>query len=671
MLSIINDILDFSKIESGKLEIIPADYEFSSLVNDVISIIRMRAIDSRLKFAVNIDRNIPNELFGDEVRIRQILLNILSNAVKYTKNGFVSLTVRGETAPDGSAVNLVMTVADSGKGIKEEDMGKLFGDFVQVDMANNKGIEGTGLGLAITMSLVKAMGGDISVSSEYGNGSVFTVTLPQKIRGAEKLATVQNPKDKSVLIYEPREIYADSIVSSLENLEVRCTLAVSDAEFRDALAKERFPFVFAASSLSAKVKKMCEDAGSDARIVSLVEFGEVTADQTLNALSMPAYSIPIANVLNGNTGKYAYAANTEALVKFTAPDARILIVDDINTNLKVAEGLLSPYGMRITTCKSGAEAVDAVRAEKYDLVLMDHMMPQMDGIEAMNRIREIGNCGYDELPVVALTANAVSGMKEMFLKCGFNDYLSKPIDTVKLNAVLELWIPKGKQIPKTEAAQNAAASSSDGGDVVDINIEGVDVKKGIAIMGGRVENYLQTLAVFSREGREKIGWIKKALESNDLQLYATYVHGFKSAAANIGAGAVSNAAQDLEAAAKANDRASVDAGNAEFLSSLTLLISNIYNYLKTANAKNKAATDGDANIDIKAMKNELAKLKTSIVYMNVSEINTSVKKLTQLTSYTEGKLVIDNILRDTLIGEYDNAVLLIDKLLAEGGNGNV
>jgi HPt (histidine-containing phosphotransfer) domain-containing protein len=233
--------------------------------------------------------------------------------------------------------------------------------------------------------------------------------------------------------------------------------------------------------------------------------------------------------------------------------------------------------------------------------------------------------------------------------------------------VLELWIPKGKQIPKTEAAQNVAAA--DGGSVVvDINIEGVDVKKGIAIMGGRLENYLQTLAVFSREGREKIGGIKKALESNDLQLYATYVHGFKSAAANIGAGAVSNAAQDLEAAAKAGDRAYVDARNAEFLSSLTLLISNIDNYLKTANAKNKTA---DNDIDIKTIKGDLVKLKTSIEYMDVGAINKTVNKLKQLTGGAGTGLVIDNILRDTLIGEYDDAVLLIDKLLAEGGNGNV
>ena len=534
LLAIINDILDISKIESGRLEIVPAHYLFASLIGDVTSIIRVRLRDSQIEFKEDIGPGIPKALFGDEVRIRQVLLNVLGNAVKYTSKGFVSLTVRGETA-DKNTVNLTIEVADSGKGIREEDIGKLFDSFVQLDLVNNKGIEGTGLGLAITWNLVKAMGGGISVRSEYGKGSVFTVKLPQKTGNPDRLAS------------------------------------------------------------------------------------------------------------------------NKAAAVFAAPQACVLIVDDIATNLKVAEGLLMPYKLSIDTCKSGAEAVEAAKNKIYDLIFMDHMMPDMDGIEATKIIRQMEG-GRGAAPVVALTANAVSGMREMFLKNGFNDFLSKPIDILRLNAVLEKWLPKEKQI---KLAKEETAANYGGGDI-NISIEGVNVKKGVLTTGGRVENYLQTLAVFSRDGREKIGEIKKALEINDLRLYTTHVHALKSASANIGADTLSNAAKELETAAKAGGRALIDARNAEFLSTLTLLLNNIDNYLNAANAETNAQGGG---VDIETMKNELAKLKVSINDMNISAINESVKNLKRFTNDAAAGPAIDNILRDTLIGEYDEAVSRIDSLL--------
>jgi len=323
LLSIINDILDLSKIESKKLEIVSSNYLFSSMINDVVSIIKTRITDSELKFDINIDSNIPNSLIGDETRIRQVLLNILGNAVKYTKKGFISLSVSGEIIEN--KVLLTMEVADSGIGIKSEDLKVLFDEFVRVDMESKKGIEGTGLGLAIAKNILTAMDGNISVQSEYGKGSTFTVKLPQKIS-------------------------SDEIFDSIKNDNIS--------------------------------------------------------------------------------------------INFNAPNARVLVVDDIDANLKVVKGLLHPYKMQIDLCTSGAEAIEMVKANNYDLVFMDHMMPDMDGVEATKIIREI----YANLPIIALTANAVSGVKEMFFSNGFNDFLSKPIDTINLNSILEKWLPKEKQI---------------------------------------------------------------------------------------------------------------------------------------------------------------------------------------------------------------------------------
>ena len=325
LLAIINNILDFSKIESGKLEIVPVDYLFSSLIEDVVNTINIKAAESQLDFRVDIDEHVPKSLFGDETRVRQIILNILNNAVKYTPKGFVSFSVRG-TVLNADTVRLAIEVTDSGRGIKEADISRMFNEFEQLSHVGNKKIEGTGLGLAITRNLVEAMGGNITVHSEYGKGSTFTVVLPQGISRRESF------------------------------------------------------------------------------------------DSRQNALT------------------------------FKAPHAKVLVVDDTPLNRTVAKGLLSMCELQVHTCTSGEESIAAVQAEEYDLVFMDHMMPGMDGMEAVAVIRKLEGQRFQTLPIVALTANAIIGMEQMYLQNGFNDYLSKPMDIQKLNAILEKWIPVEKPV---------------------------------------------------------------------------------------------------------------------------------------------------------------------------------------------------------------------------------
>jgi PAS domain S-box-containing protein len=446
LISIINDILDFSKIETGKLEIVPVDYLFSSLINDVINIIRMRVVDTQIRFLVNIDSKIPDALTGDEIRIRQVLLNILSNAVKYTEKGFVTFTVYEENT-DENTVTLIMEIMDTGKGIRQEDLANLFIEYKQLDQEHNRGIEGTGLGLTITRSIVLAMGGKIDVYSEYGKGSSFTVTLPQIVRSHKVLAEVENPDKKKVLIYERREIFADSIVLTIDNLGVSSTVVSTDSEFNERMMKQKFDFIFISFELYINNKDEILKYESTSQIVILTEFGETIPDSNLNVISMPAHAISIANILNGKSSKFTYDDNNELIVSFTAPQANILVVDDIITNLNVAKGLLSPYETEITLCKSGMMALNAIKNNRYDLIFMDHRMPEMDGIETTHRIRAMGDQDpyYKNVPIIALTADAVSGVKEMFLESGLNDFLSKPIDTIKLNSVMEKWIPREKQ----------------------------------------------------------------------------------------------------------------------------------------------------------------------------------------------------------------------------------
>jgi signal transduction histidine kinase/FixJ family two-component response regulator len=502
LLSIINDILDFSKIESGKLEIIPVNYYISSLANDVANIVRMKILDSGVQFTVDIDGKIPNVLYGDEVRIRQVLLNILGNAVKFTKKGSISFTINGKIISDDK-ISLIISITDTGKGIKEEDIKKLFSDFVQVDTTANKGIEGTGLGLSITKSLVKAMGGDIDVASKYGEGSTFTITLPQEIRSNEPVA-----------------------------------------------------------------------------------------DLNLNEI---------------NTDK-------KLVIRFNAPNAKILVVDDVQTNLKVAEGLLAPYRMQLDLCQSGAEAIEAVKSNNYDLVFMDHMMPEMDGIEATKYIRE-----FSDVPVIAFTANAISGTREMFMENSFNDFLSKPIDVIKLNAVLEKWIPKEKQEKPEKNESNSNQKNT------------------------------QLLSAFHKDGTQIIKEIKKSLETGNYLQYTIYVHGLKSASANVGANELSALAKALEDAGRRGDISFIKEHNDNFISSLQTHLDNIE---KVLSANKKESTDTEA------LKAELIKLKEAINAFDLGVID-------EATNVLQNFVQAESILQSTLIGEHDKAIAAIDALLKE------
>ena len=663
LLSIINDILDFSKIESGKFEILPGEYSFSSLGNDVISIIRMRVIDSQVRFAVNIDSSIPNALIGDEIRIRQALLNLLSNAVKYTEKGFVSLTVMGEQA-DEDTVNLVLEVVDSGIGIKQEDIPNLFGEYTQFDLEKNRGIEGAGLGLAITKRIVKAMGGEIGVYSEYGKGSVFSILLPQKIRSPGPLASVKNAKDVSVIVYERREIYANSIVLTVDNLGVNCSLVETDEDFHQKMETGEYTFVFISFALYNKNKDTIIKFGINTKIVVLTEFGETIPNFNLNILAMPAHSISIANILNGETDSFSYNENNELIVRFTAPDAKVLVVDDINTNLKVVEGLLLPYKMKVVLCKNGLEAIRALNFSQYDLVFMDHKMPELDGIETTKRIREQGKDDpyYLNVPIIALTANAVSGIKEMFIGNGFNDFLTKPIDTIMLNAVLEKWIPKAKKKGLLIGNMNVSAEKKhDKRKFPDI--DGLDVDSGISISGGSEDIYLETLGMFYKDCLEKINYIGECLENGNIQLYVIHVHGLKSASANIGALELSEAAKALENAGAQGDMGYIERHNDVFVRELKLLLERINAVLVTFRRNKKESAEP---VNSGLLKQELGKLKTALETLDANVINETSEALRNFVLSDRDDRLIKDISDNILLAEYDAAINLIKDFVKDG-----
>jgi PAS domain S-box-containing protein len=661
LLSIINDVLDFSRIEAGNLKITPQDYVISSLLNDVINIIRMRIIDSPVRFAVNTDSNIPNTLFGDEVRLRQVLINLLGNAVKYTEKGFVTLTVLYELA-DKDTINLIFEITDSGRGIKAENIEKLFDEYVQLGMDMRQGIEGVGLGLTITKKLVEAMDGGIKVESEYGVGSKFTVTLPQKIFDHEKMAAIEEPQTKKVLIYERRDLYANSISQTIENMGGYCVPARDEKELEEALSAESFSFIFTSFMLYTKSRELLL-SHDGARIILLSEFGEKPPEKGVSVLAMPVFSLSIANIMNNVSDSYLYSDISEEIVRFAAPTAKVLIVDDINTNLYVAKGLMVPYKMQIDLCNSGLEAIEAVQEKDYDIIFMDHRMPGIDGVEATKHIRELSGDEsavqyYKSIPVIALTANIVAGMKEMFLDNGFNDFLPKPIDTIELNSILEKWIPKKKQKHLAKPVHTVATAKITGRAPL-FSIEGLNVKKGIAISTGSLEYYMETLTTFYEDGLERIGALRECLDNGDISLYTTYIHALKSAAASVGAEDLSDLAAGLEAAAKRENLTFIKTHSEDFITELELMLERI----KNAVLKNNGSRDAGEDSEDTGIAEELAVLMKALEDMDAGAINQTLATLQKAARSERDSEAVRSISAKILVSEYEEAIDLIKVLL--------
>jgi signal transduction histidine kinase/CheY-like chemotaxis protein/HPt (histidine-containing phosphotransfer) domain-containing protein len=569
LLSIINDILDFSKIESGKFEITEDDYQCTSLINDVISITRVRLVEKHIRFITNIDSHIPSVLTGDEARLRQMLLNLLSNAVKYTDEGSITLMV--DALPAGEQrINLRFQVSDTGRGIHKEDMDSLFSEFTRLNNAGEA--QGTGLGLVIARQFARLMGGDISAQSEFGAGSVFTAFIPQRVTDPAPFAVVKSPQAKNVLLFERRSLYAESIAYTLSNLTVPFNMVNTVEELFEELKRADYHFVFVPAIFLERTNQALHGREARPTLISLSSSNLGQEQRSVRALVMPAYALSIANILNGEFDAKDPSYEHVEGVRFIAEEARILIVDDVMINLKVARGLLAPYKMEIDCCTSGAAAFHLVQEKAYDLVLMDHMMPDMNGIETLQAIRALEDAYFQNLPIIVLTANAMKGMRQEYLDHGFQDYLMKPIEIARLDAVLAQWIPRKKQVKNKQSAQSA--QRKEGGKAKWLEelqyIEGLDIDDALSHVGS-IENYLEVLKQFCIEMADYIESVKKALEKADWTAYALGVHSVKGAFATIGVKSIADWAKSLELAAKSGDVALCQEQTPEFCAEMSVL----------------------------------------------------------------------------------------------------
>ena len=549
LLTIINDILDFSKIESGKMEIIAEEYEPMSMFHDLSMIFLNRIGDKNVELLYDIDMKLPMKLYGDTQRIRQIIINLMNNAIKFTEEGFVKLSVEVGQMSEGE-VELTFKVQDTGQGIREEDLKKLFGSFQQVDTKKNRYKEGTGLGLAISKQLAELMNGSIHVESEYGKGSTFIVTIPQKVRSKRCAAEIYRKVPDQVVVGArfDNELVFKKYQNLVENYQV------TDITLEEALEKnirlEAF-FTDEPGSVSSEERRQMEEWKTTFCILQNPMRQNFSAEQG-TLINKPLYSLNFCQVINHE--EVSFNDEKEDMSCFTAPDARILIVDDTEMNLKVAIGLLAPLQLQIDTAANGNRAVKMVQENQYDIVFMDHMMPVMDGVEATQIIRGLEGEYYKKLPIVALTANATTEARENFKKNGLNDFVAKPIQIKEICKCIRKWLPEEKVLcPKGTCEIETDMQESIASEETPLMVEGLDVSAGIANCGTK-ELFINLLGDFYKLIDQKATKIEKCLADGMLRDYTIEVHALKNTARMIGALTLSEKFYQLEQLGNANEQ---------------------------------------------------------------------------------------------------------------------
>lgn len=548
LLTIINDILDFSKIESGKLEIIEEEYEPMSMLSDLSMIFLNRIADKPIELMFDIDRNLPNRLYGDSLRIRQVIINIANNAIKFTEAGFVRLTIKMTQMEEEDMINLDISIKDSGQGIKPEDLSKLFGSFQQVDTKKNRNKEGTGLGLAISKQLVENMGGQIGVKSEYGKGSEFYFNIPQKVVGKQLAATIK----EEAIVHIPMVVSGlmgdKRILEQLKHMAESYGLRYVDCyEARDS--GEKVDFFFVDESMYQELKEGIEKyfVSNGTELCMLQNpMRETVWNEQVTVVNKPLYTLNFCQVINHETT--ATFVETDNVMNFIAPQAQILIVDDNEMNLKVARGLLQPLQMNIDTANSGKKAIEMIQEKRYHIVFMDHMMPVMDGVETTQNIRKLPDEYIQKMPIIALTANAVMGAREMFKQAGMNDFVAKPIELKDICSKIRAWLPhelvQKLSAPVTTQEQTQAQEFP--------VIEGLDVAEGIK-NSGSLELFMNLLGDFYKLIDLKSTKIEKCLADGMIRDYTIEVHALKNTARMIGALELSELFYKMEQCGNAED----------------------------------------------------------------------------------------------------------------------
>ena len=563
LMMVVSDILDFSELQSGKIELEEEAYNIASTINDVINVAMSRKKDKKIELIVDCDANMPSGLLGDEKKLRRVIMNLVDNAIKFTEEGCVSLEIgyRKETY----GINLAVTVKDTGIGMNEQSLEKMFVSFNQADAKRNRHEGGVGLGLAISHALVQKMGGAITVKSKPGKGSAIKFVVPQKVLDETPIASIKDKEHLNIATYIDmeqfdmiaiRDEYANNIMHMVEQLKAKCQICRNLQELQRREDKEKFSHIFISVSEYREGKEYFDELAKETNVIVVLDSYDekyVTEPQLLKVYK-PFYILTILSVINNleSSGKDRRRKMGE---KFMVKNARVLVVDDNHTNIRVIEGLLNWYGIEVTTAESGKEALEKIMTADYDFVFMDHMMPEMDGVETLHQIRTKVGTYFQNVPIVVLTANAVAGTRETLLSEGFDDFLEKPVERSVLERVLKRNLPAEKIVyvkeqESTTYAENLEKDGKENEDVEKALMDlGFDVVKGILYCNGK-EQYIRVLTEYCKDYKKSGLKVDRLHEQQDWNSYVIEVHGIKSAMYSIGALKTSELAKQLELAGR-------------------------------------------------------------------------------------------------------------------------
>ncbi len=578
LLSTVSNILDFSELESGRLELAEESYNITSTITDIINTAMTMDNGRHLELIVDCDANLPSNLLGDEQKLRRIILNLIGNAVKFTKEGGIILRIRSRK--EGYGINLTVSVKDSGIGIKRADMEKIFTSFSQVDAKRNREEGGVGLGLAITQALVRSMGGFITVDSVPGTGSEFLFTVPQKVLDETPIVSIKNKKNLFAACYINldkynysviREGYENCINHIASQFGILFRACRNLPELKRRMENESYSHIFIGWEEYNEDRSFFEKLAEECTVVLFLNYGqEVSIRGNMLRIYKPFTVLSIAAVFNGQKLIQNEEQHIMLHNKFVAPTANILVVDDNAMNLKVMARLLLPYQIKVTMAGGGQEALNKLKTPEFDCVFLDHMMPEMDGVETLHKIRQNPSAYYQSLPVIAFTANAIGGAREMFLSEGFNDFIAKPIELSVLERLLRRYIPIQKQQiveEETDSLSVSAAASpaspelaettgntqeeSDSKALALLARFGINIEQGYAYCGDK-EGFREIMGIFHAEGAKRQEQLAFLFQEQDWKNYVITVHALKGNAKGIGAENLSELARQLEMAGKEN-----------------------------------------------------------------------------------------------------------------------
>ncbi len=643
----IEDILDYTETDTGRLMVSENEYILSSVINDIIVSRRMSNKDDAPELIFDIDAGIPSVLLGDEKKIKKILKHLIDNGIKFTKKGGVYVRVYAIHKEYG--VNLCIQVRDTGIGIAEEELGRIKDKFYQSSGGRNRKAGGLGLGLSIVCGMVSAMEGFIQIESTVDIGTTVSVSIPQKVANEAPSLAVDKRDELCLACYlraekykvpEVRSFYDQMISHLVGGLGITLYRIYNSEEMKRFMSMYKITHLFLGKEEYEENKSYIESIDHNMRVVVISDDdGILPQESSVTLIKKPFYALPVVNILNSGANGEG-SREGESMI---CPGLKVLVVDDEPMNLMVTRGILKDYQMDVSTAESGRKAISMCGKEDYDLILLDHMMPEMDGIETLKEIRKLNRKTSKECIIIAFTANAVSGARDMFLKEGFDEFISKPVELMELERVLKKSLPKSsyKYVDKNKKADIIAEtvekhteqedsepgnsvkdelvqdnSVQDNSMMVQLEKAGINTNSGISYCNRDKDFYIELLTSFVDGANSKESELGNFFEKKDMKNYGIVVHALKSTAKMIGADSLSDNAKQAEAAAKADNLEYITAHHEELMMQYGNIVTSICDALGISvnNGQQKEEAKEEREISKEELISQLKDLKDSLDY---------------------------------------------------------